>query len=310
MTDIGRRLTANANGQHGHFTRRQATAGGASRAMLRSRTQSGHLEKSGVNTYTSSVGPQSQLGDLCALVLDVGDPVWVCGPTAAALHGFDGYDLRPPFHLLLPRGRNVRRIGHVIHTTLDIPLIDRCVSQGLAALSPTRTIIDLARAESADRITAALDSALRDGGTAESFLHQRIAALRSVGRYGIPELLAAIEGSEFSRGGHSWLERRFLELVGAAGLSLPATQVQLARTQDKLVRVDCYFVEAELVVELLGYRWHRSREQMNRDTARMNQLLLDGKRVVQFTYDDVAQRPVELIGTLRRALNVPEVALV
>jgi hypothetical protein len=58
-------------------------------------------------------------------VLDVGEPAWVSGPTAAAIHGFDGYRIKKPFHLTLERGRNVRRLGVIIHTTTDLPLIDR-----------------------------------------------------------------------------------------------------------------------------------------------------------------------------------------
>ena len=62
---------------------------------------------------------------LTAVMLDVGAPVWACGPTAAALEGFDHYILKPPFHLVVLRDRNVRRIGHVIHSTGELPLIDR-----------------------------------------------------------------------------------------------------------------------------------------------------------------------------------------
>ena len=102
-------------------------------------------------------------------------------------------------------------------------------------------MIDLARFVGAGELTTALDAALRDGLTSEDLLHRRIASLRSSGRYGIPLLLAVIEGSEITRGGHSWLERRFLELCASANLPRPLTQQVLSRAQDRLVRVDCRF---------------------------------------------------------------------
>ena len=303
MTDIGRRLAANATGQHGFVTRRQANAGGVTDAMLRSRVSSGNLEQRGVRTFTSALVPRSPIGDLKALMLDIGDPVWAWGPTAAALEVFDGYRLRPPFQLVLPDTRNVRRIGHVIHTSADLALIDLAIVQGIPCTSPTRTLIDLARFETAERLTAALDSALRDGGTSEDFLHRRIAELRSSGRYGIPKLLDVIDGAELSRGGHSWLERRFLELIGNAGLPRPTTQAVLSRRKDRTIRVDCHFAGTRIVVELLGYRWHRTKQQLQSDAERINRLLLDGYIVLQFTYDDIAVSPEATVLTLRDALS-------
>ena len=167
MTDIGRRVAANAAGQHGLFTRQQATAGGATRAMLRSRVHSGILDQVGTRTFTSPLVPRSALYDLRALMLDIGDPVWACGPTAAALERFDGFVLRAPFYLVVLRDRNVRRLGHVVRTTTSLPLIDRGLVQGIAVTSPSRTVIDLARDVDAKILTAALDSALRDGGTSK-----------------------------------------------------------------------------------------------------------------------------------------------
>ncbi len=236
-------------------------------------------------------------------MLDVGDPVWAFAPTAAALTRFDGFHLRPPFHLLIPRGRHVNRIGHVIHTTIDLDPIDRETCRGLAVTAPARTIIDLIRFEPASRVTAAIDSALRDGLTTETHLHSRIAKLRTKGRHGMPELLRILEGSEITRGGHSWLERRFLELAGEAGLPRPDTQQVLTRAGDRLVRVDFRFPNTRVVVEVLGYRFHRTQEQMQRDAERMNRLLLDGYVVLQFTYLHVTESPEWMIDQVREAFR-------
>ena len=305
MTTNGRHFAANATGQHGIISRRQANAGGATRATLRSRVQSGDLERTGVRTFTSPFAPKTPIGALHALMLDVGDPVWVSGPTAAALHGFDGFRLAPPFHLTLPHQRHIQRLGHVFHRSLELPLIDQSTVNGLATTSPTRTLIDLARIETPQRLTAALDSALRDGGSAEDFLHRRISDLRTSGRYGIPALLDVIEGSELSRGGHSWLERRFLELVGQANIGLPDTQAVLSRQRNRTIRVDCHFAGTPFIVELLGYRWHRTKQQMQNDAERMNRLQLAGFVVIQFTYADIAQNPSGTIDVLRSFLVGP-----
>ncbi len=302
MTTTRRPIEAIAQGQHGYFTSQQAADAGLTRAVLRRRVNSGNLDKLMVRTFTSGLLPPNSIGALRALLLDIGEPVWACGPTAAALHGFDGFRLSPPYHVVTERSRNVRRLGHVVHTTIDLPVIDReATAESLAVTSPTRTIIDLARWATAPQLTAALDSALRDRLTTETFLHRRINALGGSGRYGIPRLLAIVEGNEITRGGHSWLERRFLELIAAAGLPRPTTQAIIASTNDRLIRVDCRF-DSGLVVEVLGYRWHRTAAQMQRDAERMNRLMLDGHRVLQFTYAHVAEQPEFVTGTVAEAL--------
>ncbi len=151
-------------------------------------------------------------------------------------------------------------------------------------------------------LTAALDGALRDGLISEDFLHGRITALRGKGRHGIPALLEVIEGAEITRGAHSWLERELLRVLSAAGVALPTPQQVLGRRGDRLVRVDFRYPGTPLVVEVLGYRWHRTGAQMRSDAERMNRLMMDGYLVVQFTYRDVVERPGYVVERIVEAL--------
>ncbi len=240
---------------------------------------------------------------LAALITDIGPDCWAYGPTAAALERFDGFRLHPPFHIVTLRDRNVRRIGHVIHTAFDLPNLDRESAYGLPVTSPTRTLIDLAKSTSREKLTIALDGALRDGLVAEDFLLRRISNLRRSGRYGIPDLLAVIEGSEITRGAHSWLEREFLRLVAAAGLPRPVAQQVLGRRGTSLIRVDFRFRDTPVVVEVLGYRWHRTRTQMVIDVQRLNRLVLDGFIPIQFTYDEIVGGPDDVMRTVREAIS-------
>jgi len=243
------------------------------------------------------------LNQLIELTRSIPVPCWASGGTAAALHGFDGYTLKPPFHVTVQRGHNVHRAGHHVHTTDHLDRIDRAWAQGVPTLSPTRTLLHLAADERPDRLTAALDGALRDGLTSEDFLHRRIAELRRRGRSGIRPLIRALEGHEVTRGGHSWLEREFLRLVSEAGLPRPMMQQVLSKRRDALVRVDCHFPGTRLVVELLGYRWHRSNLDLQRDTERMNALMLDGYSVLQFTYRHITTDHAWVIGQLLLGLG-------
>lgn len=302
MTNTYRRIMAVATGQLGLLSRRQANGVGVTNAQLRNRVSSGSLLQVGADTFRLPGAPTTELAALRALMLDIGGEVWASGPTAAALHGFDGYRLKPPFDVTILRDRNVRRIGHRVHSTTSLDLIDRSVVDDIACTSGARTLIDLARTESVERLIESYDSGLRDGRFNESLVHRRIVALRSSGRFGVPRLVTAIEGVEAIRGGHSWLEREYLRILDTAGLPRPETQAVLTRAGDKLVRVDFRFTGTPVVVEVLGYHSHRTKQHLQRDTERLNALITDGFRPYQFTYVDVVERPGVVLEQTRKAL--------
>ena len=68
------------------------------------------------------------------------------------------------------------------------------------------------------------------------------------------------------------------------------------------MRVDFHFPGTPVLVEALGYRWHRTGVQMQVDAARLNQLQLDGYLVLQVTYRDVVGGADEMLAQLHRAL--------
>ncbi len=247
-----------------------------------------------------------KLQQLEELVASIGPACWVSGPTAAAILGLDGFTLKAPFHVTVPRARRVHRHQHLVHRARSIARLDTTTAMGLPCLSATRLLIELAASETPRRLTAALDSALRDGLTSEDFLHRRLIELRSRGRSGIDRLLSVIAGSELSRGGHSYLERTFLEVIDELGFQHPATQQVLAQRKKRLVRVDCHFPGTNVVVELLGYQFHRTPMQMQDDAERVNRLQLDGFVVMQFTYADVVTRSAVMQETLAEALRLAE----
>ncbi len=149
-----------ATGQFGTVTREQLQAAGYSPAELRRQVQSGVLLPTGTHTFRSPLQPVTELHDLVAVLVDCGPDSWASGPTAAALHGMDGFTLSPPFHVTVRRGRNVQRARHRIHTATYLPPVDCCVVDGVAATSAARTLIDLSRTATRRELTAALDSAL------------------------------------------------------------------------------------------------------------------------------------------------------
>ncbi len=242
------------------------------------------------------------LDELRAVIASIGPPCWAYGTTASALLGFDGFELSKPFHLVVPLHRAPHRIDLVVHRMKTYNQLDLDTVHEIPCLSATRALIEIARTETAERLTAALDSAVRDGLTTDDFLHRRMMELRTRGRPGVDKLLAVMAGAELSKGGHSWLERRFLELIDELGLPRPITQQVVATRRSKLIRVDCRFPDTNVIVELLGYEHHRTPMQMQDDSERLNRLQLDGFAAMQFTYSDVVSRSQLMVETLYEML--------
>lgn len=94
-----------------------------------------------------------------------------------------------------------------------------------------------------------------------------------------------------------------------AGL-YPEAQVRLVAPTGRVAYPDFLFRAGGLVVEIEGYRWHGSRAQHQRDTARFNDLSAcpEVRRILRFTAADVFHRPEEVVRAVRNALAVEAAA--
>jgi very-short-patch-repair endonuclease len=218
---------------------------------------------------------------------------------AARLHRLD----RAPadaVEFTVPRRARGRRMPFTVHTTADLPKLDRVTVDGFRCISATRTIIDLAHARVPGiRLEAAIDSAVRLGLTSPVVIAARLGELRGPGRWGA----VALDRFLVDSGGHSMLERRFLQLVRRAGLPRPAVQVIHRRDGKTFARVDFLFDPYGVVVEVTGRLGHSAPGERARDAQRRNELQDVGRKVYEYTYDDVMRRGRHVEETLVARLH-------
>jgi hypothetical protein len=218
---------------------------------------------------------------------------------AARLHGFDRC-LPDVVEFTLPRrGRGVRAPLRV-HTTKSFSRLDTVSVDGWPCTSATRTVIDLARLRIPTvRLEAAIDSAVRSGASAPLVVTRRLEELRGRGRWGAP----ALDRLLVDAGGHTMLERRFLALVRRVGLPRPTTQLVHRRGGRTIARVDFCFEAHGVVIEVSGQRGHSSPSERAKDAQRRNELQDLGRKVYEYTFDDVIARPAWVASTLRTRLS-------
>ncbi|MET0460731.1 MAG: type IV toxin-antitoxin system AbiEi family antitoxin domain-containing protein [Ilumatobacteraceae bacterium] len=288
-----------AQAQHGAVGVDQLAGIDVTRRWLDNLTRRGVLDRAAPGVYTVAGSTSTWRQRLTVGLLALGDASWVSHEAAAKLHAFDrARDDAVEF--TVERTARGRRMPFTVHTTAAVPQIDRVTVDEFRCISATRTRRDLARARvPRARLEAAIDSAVRQGLSAPAAIAKRLDDLRGSGRWGARLLDDLLTDS----GGHSMLERRFLELVRTAGLPRPTTQAIHQRGGRTFARVDFLFEPFGVVVEVSGRLGHSSPAERARDAQRRNELQDVGRAVYEYTWEDVTKRPADVERTLTARLH-------
>jgi very-short-patch-repair endonuclease len=285
--------------QHGAASLAQLRACGLTARDIRSHVRAGGLVLATPTVAAVCGSPDTWYRRLQVGLLALGDDAWVSHEAAAALHGLDRSQAAAVEFTTL---RSVRRRGPVwatVHTTTTVGRVDVITVRGFRCASATRTIIDLAAAgSSADRLAAAIDSAVRLRLSAPLVLEERLRELRGPGRHGV----RLVDVLLLDSGGETILERRFLTLVRRAGLPKPQTQRRVRSDGRQVARVDFLYPDLRIVVEVSGRLGHSNPADRSRDAQRRNELQDLGFAVYEYTWGDVTRRPTYVIDTLGERL--------
>jgi very-short-patch-repair endonuclease len=156
--------------------------------------------------------------------------------------------------------------------------------------SPAQTIVDLALSLTERQLERTIDEADKlDLVHPEALRH--LAAEK--GGVGGSRVRALLDRRTFVLT-DSELERRFVPIAEAAGLSQPETRVTVNG-----FRVDFYFRAESVVVETDGGRFHRTSSQQRRDRIRDHAHALAGLIPIRFTHDQVAHEAAYVAEVLR-----------
>lgn len=285
--------------QEGLVTVDQLRSSGVSAWTQRTLVADGWMHRIAPRVYAVRGAPGTHRQRLRAGLLCLGERSWVSYEAAAALHGFDR-SKPAAVEFTVERRRRPGLVPFVVHTTTRLAPIDYVVIDGFRVLSATRTIFDLALARAHPRrIEAAIDSAVRLQLSSPEVLARRLGDLRGSGRWGC----RLVEDMITDSGGHTMLERRFLELARQAGFPRPRTQVVFRLDGQHIARVDFLFDDVRIVVEVSGQKGHASPSERARDAQRRNELQDLGFRVFEYTWEDVTRRPSFVRNTLRHRLR-------
>jgi len=288
--------------QDGLLTSEQLRSHGVTAWTKRLLVADGWIFRLAPRVYALRGSPDTHRRRLRCGLLCLGERSWVSFEAAAALHGLDRSSANA-VEFTIERPRRPALLPFAVHTTKRLDPIDHVVVGGFRVMSATRTVFDLALARAhPHRIEAAIDSAVRLQLSSPEVLARRLSALRGSGRWGCRLVEEMITDS----GGHTHLERRFLELVREAGLPTPRKQVVFRSDGKHVARVDFFFEKFQMVVEVSGQKGHASPAERARDAHRRNELQDLGVRVFEYTFDDVTKRSDMVRRTLLTRLTTSD----
>lgn len=286
--------------QYGVFAVGQLAELGVTRRWLDNLVRRNVVRRVGSGVYAMTGSPATWHQQLQIGLLVLGDGSWVSHRAAAKLLGLDRTKDSEPVEFTTLRAARNRACPYRVHSTTSMPPLDHVPVDGLRCTSGTRTVLDLAHARvTRTALEAAIDSAVRLGWSSPIAIATRLAEFRGPGRYGSPLL----DRLMVEAGGHTMLERRFLELVRRAGLPRPLTLVIHQRNGNTVARVDFLFEPYGVVVETDGKLGHSSSSERAKDAQRRGELEDLGRRVYQYTWEDVTARPGYVERTLTERLH-------
>lgn len=306
-------IATHAARQMGLVTRDQLLRSGYSRSAIWRQVTSGVLVPTGRSTYRLPSTARSPDGDVLAACLDH-DGV-ASHRTAAWLHGLRA---RPPeIEVTVPRMHRswpppVTGSDVVVHTSTDLPTGDIVMVRSIPTTSVARTLMGLGalvpRHLAQEELAELLADACERGLASERWLFWLLERRRVQGRDGVIAFEEALAARLDLGPTESWLERTVLGILDEAGLPRPRVQRRVERRGRFVGRVDLAYDSPPVVMEALGYRHHRTRADLERDTRRANQIQLAGRTVLQWGYDQVVRDPGSIVADVVDALGLVEAA--
>lgn len=284
-----------AAGQHGVVARSQLRAAGLGPSAIDHRVRSGRLHVIHAGIYAVGQPLLPARGNWMSAVLACGRDAVLSHSSAAALWGFRA-STGPTVDVTAPNRRRHSRAGVKVHCVRQLHHEDRSVRDGIPITTVARTLLDLAEVIQPQALFHAFEQAER----------LALLDLRAIdrlwvtdhGRHGLRTLRSVLDDQRLPNTvTRSELERLFLDLCHETGLPMPTVNAVVEGFE-----ADSVWPHARLIVELDGYRFHRSRTAFERDRARDAALLLAGYRVLRVTYRRLKTEPEAVARTVRSLL--------
>jgi hypothetical protein len=283
------------------ITRAQAFRLGLSEREIDGLLHRGDWERLHRGVYRPAMAPRGPLQVLYGACLAAGDGAVASHRSAAWL--WDLIDRPPPVPEITVAYSSHPRLKQVIvHRSLDLDLRRTRLHKGIRTTDPLWTLVDFAATASWKELTTANDRALARRLTAVPRIEAELNRLGRKGRAGVRSLRRNLrDRGVIGAPQPSVLESMMIRLLVRHDLPIP--KVELIAGSDGEYRLDFSYPELKRAIEVDGYVYHFSPEQLQRDHARRNALQAQGWRLLVYTWLDVMKEGRRVAREIRAFVN-------
>jgi very-short-patch-repair endonuclease len=185
--------------------------------------------------------------------------------------------------------RTIREVPDAHQLAAEVPVVTR-----------DRALVDLARHLPFEEARRLVFRAAQVRGSAATMALLERAADLARGHSGAGRVRALV--AELATGAHSDAENLLLSLLVEAGFTGYVANLPV-RLGGVAVRIDVAFPQARLAIEVDGRAFHSSPQRFQHDRTRQNRLVAGGWRVLRFTWEDLTQRPEQVLHRIAELLE-------
>jgi very-short-patch-repair endonuclease len=237
-----------------------------------------------------------------AACLWAGDAAVASHRAAASLWEIEGF-ASAPTEISIPGRRTQAPKGVICHQVASLAPGDVTRRQGIPVTTPARTLLDLGAVAGKRRVERAMHQVLRRGLASMEKLERMVGEAGGKGRRGVGVLRDILKacGPGYVPP-ESELEALVFNMLRGPGLPMPVPQFRVRDEHGEVIlRADFAFVEDWLLMPVDGYSVHSDREAWYEDRRKRNAVVVLGWGIFSITYDDLRNRPDELLASLRIA---------
>ncbi len=277
--------------QLGVFSRAEARSLGADDKLISRRLAQGRWIRLAPGVYGLPGVPESFDRRVWIALLGTSPLAVVSFQTAAAYHRYAGFP-EGRIVLTVPHGGHHRIDGAFVHQISDVLPHHLTIVRGMPCTTPERTAVDLAAVCSFPRLFESLDDARVKGRVDVSGIGVVLRDVARRGKPGMAKIARVLDKLEPGKvPSQSVLERKLHDLLEMGGEPPLVRQYPHPGRDLPAACVDGAYVEAKLIVEVDGRRWHTRIADLKRDHDRDNEAGRAGWFTLRLLYEDVVGDP-------------------
>ena len=293
-----------AEERDGVFSRSEAVDRGLTKYDVAGGLSDGRWVKY-LGSYLLSGAPVTARATLRAALIRSGRRAKATATSALDIYGFDlrlaaGLKIGDDFAFLsVPASRHIE-LGPRVHLIRETDSVGTATwVDGIPLVDRRRAIVDALRFLPADEGTNLLHRCLQLGWINPDQLKQWVNYFR--GKSGVGRLrthhLDSIAGS------HSEAEALCVKIFNRAKLDGWEANSAVYDAQGLIGYADFLFRGARVIVEIDGRAWHVDNDRFQSDRTRQNRLINANWRVLRFTWEDLVDRPGDVISAVMSAIR-------